>query len=39
LIKAGAFKIKAKVNNNFYELGKSLGKTGAGTLEAFYPKQ
>jgi hypothetical protein len=37
LIKVGAFKTKAEINKDFYKLGKSLGKTGAGKLEAFIP--
>jgi hypothetical protein len=31
LIKAGAFKNSSKGKQRFHELGKSLGKTGAGT--------
>ncbi len=38
MIKAGAYKNKSGDKQCFYELGNSVGKTGAGKLEAFFPK-
>jgi hypothetical protein len=40
LIKAGAFKIKAKINNDFYKLGKSpiFGENWHRKIGSFYPK-
>jgi hypothetical protein len=40
LIKGGAFKIKAKINNDFYKLGKSQisGKNWHRKIGSFYPK-